>query len=364
MKLSQLKKALEPLRRFGNEEENLEIETDEGTIKAVLRALLPSEETYCNQFARDFLGQVMEEEGLELTDKLPKDVGLRYLDAFRTEVVSFALVQIGEMDLRSVQEIEDDDGMKIARHVAIRNLIKEGWSRSMLTIAFSRYGDLVTRIAQKAEKIAKDSVEDLDVRIRLTEKRLENLKRERERRAQGDPSITAEQIRSLVAAGEAFEKDIEEGIEVAQELRERAEALAHDQEAARVPEPEPEPVRTKGPPSPIPDRVPPPSPKPTPPADPAAELAALEQLRLAQEAAARHRQKSLEEQGLRPVPTQRTMKGPNGEDVPVFEMGAGQDVTVLSSRKGDKRHPQDTRQGRLDPTPGAGTRNPNFKPRK
>jgi len=366
MKLSQLKKVLEPLRRFGNEEEVLEIETEAGTIKAVLRALLPSEETHCNQFARDFLEQVMEEEGLAPTDNMPKDVGLRYLDAFRTEVVSYALVEIGSTDLRRVAEIEDDEGMNIPRQVALRNLIEEGWSRSMLTIAFSRYGDLVSRIAQKAEKIAKDSLEDLDVRIQVAEKRLENLKRERGRRAQGDPSITAEQIRNLVSAGEAFEKEIEEGIEVAQELRERADALAHDRE---VPEPEPEPepeppkAQTKGPPSPIPDRVPPPSPKPPPPGV-QDELAALEQLRLAQEAAARHRQQSLTQQGMKAATTPQTLTGPDGEALPVFDLGGSGDVTVLSSRTGDKRHPQDTRQGKLDPTPGAGTRNPNFKPRK
>jgi hypothetical protein len=161
------------------------------------------------------------------------------MDSFRTEIVAYSLVQIGSTDLRKMPFIEKFETtpegvkkkVKVEKHVALRELVKENWSRGMLTIAFSHYGNLVTKISEKADKVVAESVADLDAEIERLERRLVGVKEERERRAKGDPSVTTQQIRTLLDAGKQMETEIEAAIEeVGADRRaaERVDALTRD----------------------------------------------------------------------------------------------------------------------------------------
>ena len=74
----------------------------------------------------------------------------------------------------------------------------------MITICFQRYGDLVQKIADKADRVAQTTLPDLDAEIERVEERLKRLKEDRETRAKGDPSVTTQQITSLLEAGKAL----------------------------------------------------------------------------------------------------------------------------------------------------------------
>lgn len=409
MDLQSLRSALEPLTKFGTDEKTFDVE---GTT-VTLRPLLPKEEIAAQQYASAVLVQTQEEEGLGDGDPLTRTAALRYMDQFRIEIISYAIVQIAGTDLRQVEHIETgevtDQGVrvKVPKHVALRNIMTDSWSRGMITIAFSKYGDLITEIAEKADKVAEASVADLDAEIERLERRLESAKQDRERRAAGDPGVTYDQIRGLVSAGEQMEREVAQAVDIVQADREAAEAIrnagedledyqermaeAEAQEAAPEPAPAPVPApEPTPPPQPpphvssavaeavqarqpvIPAAVPPPTPKVQQPpnpegfvssfADPAEDPQALmaDQARIA----AAQRQAAAASRADLGDPLSRakqvgTVTGPKGEEIPTFQLPS----ETISGR--GRKPAKEAAPAPADPPidkPQTGTINPNFKP--
>ncbi len=278
MKLKSLKAALAPLTKFGQDEISFELGTpEEETLKVYLRPLVPKEEIECQKRAREILLRAQEEEGEKA--EVSRAAAIQYFDMFRIEVISYALVQVGEHDFRKEKFIETDEVLangtpvRVPLNQALRDLISEEWSRSMITICWTKYGDLMTKIAQKAEKVAEQTVADMDAEItRLTE-RLTKLRAEREERAKGDPTVTMDQIKALTNLGEALERELDDTIQRAQfekELQKRDEEVddgyseeeVEDSQEEEEPPPAPTPAPRK---SVIPPVVPPPTAKVAPP---------------------------------------------------------------------------------------------------
>lgn len=422
MDLQSLRAAIEPLSKFGADELTFEIE---GT-SVTLRPLLPDEDIAVQQYAAAVLAQTQEEEGLGDDDPLTRAAALKYMDRFKAEAIAYSLVQVGPTNLRNVKTIETgeitDEGTKIRipKHVALRQIILESWSRGMITVAFSRYGDLVMRIAEKADEVARENIADLDAEIERLERRLKDAREERERRAKGDPSITMQQIRSLVDAGEAMERELDDTITEAREGRRAADnirdaarqrqAEVEAEEAAEAQlrrasemqdemglgdllgdevEDEPEVPLTRAVRQPvIPPAAPPPTPRAKPPTNPEGFVSSFsdpdedprameaEYARITMAAAAARRA-STENLGAPPTMDDArqvgTAKATNGKDVPVFQLPSADH----SLAPDPKRRPPETISGRednggkggkkklnpnLDPDPRRGTINPNFKP--
>ena len=391
MDLNTLKAALKPLTQFAQDELSFVIPMEGSEVEVTLRPLLPKEEIACQQFSAGILAASQEEEGTEDDDALTRASALQYFDHFRTGVISYALVQIGTTDLRKEKYIETGKVLsggakeRVERHVALRDIISESWSRAMITICFSKYGDLITTLSEKADKIASESVQDLDAEIERMERRVLSLKQEREKRAHGDPSVTAQQIRSLVNAGKALEGEVDNAIDQVRKdtLRQEAIKAAEAQEAAEREEagsapPEP-PAATPTPkPAPrrpvTPRRVPPPTAPVTPPEfrssfeepdHPDSEGAQLDRLRAAQNAAAEASRSVLEgeedprgavsravEVGAMRGPDGKLMRGPDGEPVRAFKLPA---ETISARGRGPGQRPK------MDQA-AQGTINPNFKP--
>jgi len=271
MDLSSLTQALKPLSQFGQDELDFEVDGTE----VHLRPLLPREEVICQERAAEILAQAKEEEQLEDNDEVTRALSLKYFDQFRAEVIGFALVQVGPHDFRGLQGIHTgevlDNGTRVQVPLqrALRDLINKTWSRAMLTICFAKYGDLVTKIAEKADRIARESISDLDEEVERLERRLKAVKEERAKRAKGDPSATTQQIQNLVSAGEALQKDVDAAIQASQEDRRLAEEIRQAAQEDTPPEPEaPSEVQVR-PPAPrrqsvVPKRAPPPTAPPTP----------------------------------------------------------------------------------------------------
>lgn len=216
MNLDLLKQALEPLSDYGKDE--LEIEVN--NTKVVLKPLLPKEEIECQKYAASILADLQDSTEQEL---MSRHAALDYFDKFRIEVISYSLVQIGATNLRKVSTIETGDTLpngvakRVPRHLALRSIIEENWSRAMITICFSKYGDLITQLAEKAEKTVEMSISDLDAEIQRLGVLITNLEEDRDRRLAGDPSVTKQQIATLVDVGNNLNTHIEETIEQQQE---------------------------------------------------------------------------------------------------------------------------------------------------
>lgn len=407
MNLQELRGALKPLKLFGTEE--LIFDVEDTTV--AMRPLLPQEEVTAQQYAASLLE---EEAGEDADDKvLSRASALRYFDQFRTEVIAYALVQVGDLDLRGVTHIETGEtlesgvAVRVAKHIALRELISAEWSRAMITVCFSRYGDLVTKIAEKADKIAQSSLSDLDAEIERVEKRLEDLKEERELRAAGDPSVTTKQIRSLISAGEALEREVDHTIDMAREERKAADAIRRaameelEQEDADaledlesgIPSSEPPPPAeppVSEPPAPaeprqsvIPPRADPPTKKVPRPdmdtpegfvssfADPEEDPRALDAEAARIVAARNHAaEKAREEIAADPL-SQAEHLGTvreGGKDIPTFKLPTSdlgdpvQKETETISGRGRKEKGKKGKRIPVDPDPRRGTINPNFKP--
>ena len=413
MNLDALKSAVAPLTKFGQEELTFTVPDEQGNeILVALRPLLPREETACQQYAAAILTQTQEEDGQGDDDPLTRAAALRYFDQFRTEIISYAIVQIGKTDLRQVSHIETGEtlgngvAVKVTRQMALRGIIEESWSRGMITITFSKYGDLITKIAEKADKVAKESMADLDAEVERLERRLKNVKADREKRAKGDPSVTAQQIQALVRAGQAMEDEMDQTIAEAKAAREVSEAIrmaaeVADEEIEELEEEveeveevieEPPPVQKTSQPrrSVIPPTAPPPTAAPAPPqfrssfgdaSDADSEAIELERLMVAEAAVAAAKEPSpekmkaaraaatqasralledegspvsrAEQQGYMIGPDGQIARGPDGQPIPTYKLPS----ETISPRK--KEGPG----GKTDINPKPkGVLNPNFKP--
>ena len=264
--LNTLKQALEPLSKVGRDEHTFEV----GGINVTLRPLLPLEEVAVQRYTASVLDDIQSQEGLADADQMSRASMLDYFDRFRIEIIANAIVQVGDLDLRDVERIptgeflENGTPIVTSRTLAMREVV-QGWSRAMITICFQRYGDLVQKIADKADKVAQTTLPDLDAEIERVEERLKRLKEDRETRAKGDPSVTTQQITSLLEAGKALEQKADLALDRAKaeaglrRAEKEVEAIEKQEAAQASPEPEAAP----------PEPTPPPARKPViPPASP------------------------------------------------------------------------------------------------
>lgn len=345
MNLDMLKQAMKPIQDFGKDEISIEVNGSAVT----LRTLLPAEEVACQKYATGVLDRIKDEIDLE-NDYMSRHGALDYFDKFRIEVISYSICQIGELDFRGVDYIETGEVLpngtpkKITKELALRNLIEESWSRAMITICFSKYGDLVTKLSEQAEKIASRSISDLDAEIQRLETKLEKTKQERDKRAVGDPSVTAVQIKNLVEVGRVMEEEMEEASKRAEELEtEREREIAIEKERLRKLDEErrkQEEAKKKAAPkrqSVIPEEVPPPTPAPQPTRE------QIEQAR-------------------------KGSKTPEGDllgtATPVGSVKGIEAYRLPSQTISDRGQNSAPRPAQLDPDPRKSSANPNFKPRR
>lgn len=408
LNIDELKGVMAPLNKFGQDEITFSVPSDSGEVEVTLRALYPREEIAAQRYAAAILEKAIADEGAGENSNLSRPTAIEYMDAFRAEIVAYALVQIGRTDLRQMPFIEKTEGtkkVKIEKHVAIRELVRDNWSRGMLTIAFSHYGNLVTKIAEKADKVVAESVADLDAEIERLERRLAGVREERERRAKGDPSVTSQQIKTLLEAGQQMERDIEQAIDEVDAERRAATHVDHitrearpddldfsdlagegaDEEAApeveeAPPAPPPAPARASSRQPVIPPRVPPPTQPPRPaeqfrssfeddthPDSQAVELQRLEAAEAAAHAAARRRLPGMEEAVSLTMQAEdlgvvlgedgQPKRGSDGEPMRAFRL-----PTETISPRGRQAPPaQPTRPPVINQPPKGGELNPKFR---
>jgi hypothetical protein len=235
MDLSTLQSVLAPLATVGKDEREFSIEGQ--TI--VVRPLLPHEEVAVQRFAVASLDEIKEEQPTPEDQAMSRADALDYFDRFRIEVIAHSIVEINGTDLRNVEYIATGETtssgveVKVLRAEAMRKIIRENWSRTMVTGAFTQYGELIEALGQKADGIAVLAETDLEVEIERVTERLKELKKQRKDRAKGDSAITKEQVEHFVGMGERQEEATQQLIDHHKKQDEAKEA-AEKAKAARL----------------------------------------------------------------------------------------------------------------------------------
>jgi hypothetical protein len=172
--LKALEAAINRVENVRRHEFTFEVEGQEIT----LRILRPDEEAEVQKYA-----QV----ALENVESADQGSYMDLMNRMRHATLGFAIIRLGELDLRNVEYIEtgehDDHGNPISmpKWEAIANLVRE-WGQHMLSEISQRYGDLVDRAEIHAAKAVKYDSVDLDSEIQRVESRLKDLRSARTKR--------------------------------------------------------------------------------------------------------------------------------------------------------------------------------------
>lgn len=183
-----------------------EITFDVRDVPVTMRALTADEEALVQRYARDGGG----------TDGEEDSDGLTLLERYKRATLSYAIVQVGSMDFRNEEFISTGEvtekgvPVRLPKHRAIRKII-DSWARVATLSLFQKYLELITRIDAEAERAVKFDTQDLDREIARAEKRVADLKAEKERaaiaRGTGSPIMLGEadkaaqeQIRGLMSS--------------------------------------------------------------------------------------------------------------------------------------------------------------------
>ena len=170
-----LASALAPIEQVGHGE----VTFDVGKIPVTLRVLVPEEETEVQRFAQQaFVGEAGKA-GDNIT-------AMDYLEKFKLAVLSYALVAAGDQDLRGVEFIETEEVLKngqkvkLPRYLAMRQMVSK-WSGPVRLAMFKKYTELLGRVEKQAEAAIEFEPSNIDAEIERLEKRMAQLKAEKER---------------------------------------------------------------------------------------------------------------------------------------------------------------------------------------
>lgn len=259
--LQDLENAFSPITEIGREELTFEACGRSMTVRQV-----PSEEEVeVSRYARVHLEQVAED-----APDSDKEAALQsFLDRFKIGILSYAIVEIDDMDLRDVDFIPTgevlDNGVpvRITKFQAIEKIIS-GWPRNVLNSVYVMYGELSTRIELKAEKVIHFKHTDLDAEIERLETRLADLKKAKAEQGKGPRDPLAEKVKAVNSV-DVQTKNIEDRMTEARQTVGADRVLGEEETVSQVSHPEPDdepPVVVTSAPSRTQDEAPVSSPPP------------------------------------------------------------------------------------------------------
>jgi len=164
MNLSDLQKAFKPLLELSHQERKLNL----AGVNIVLRTITPKEES-------------------EIQKSLPALNGdeetspVEFVDVFRKETLARSIVQIEDLDLRSLQYLETGEEkngvrVKITKVEAVSRVI-ENWSRAIVVSAFQEF----TNLLEEQEKLLKQKLDftpdNKDAEKEILKSRIEEIER-------------------------------------------------------------------------------------------------------------------------------------------------------------------------------------------
>lgn len=174
--LNSLKNAFSKIAEIGKGEETFDLN---GT-KITVRLLLPSEEIEVQKQSSFAYTEEGKESGENSTLATTK-----YLETFKLGVLSYAIVQVNDLDLRNTEFIPTGENLpngkpvKITKTKAVKDLLLS-FSRRALDTIFQKYTDLSTKTDIESDKSLEYTPIDISEEITRLEERLEELKRKQE----------------------------------------------------------------------------------------------------------------------------------------------------------------------------------------
>lgn len=160
LNLSQLKELMAPLSDLCQKEKEVVITG----IKICIKHLTPKEELDVQRLLPD-----MEE-----------TTAVEFADVFRRETLARSIVQVGELDLRSLTEIETGEVLptglpvKISKEEAVVQVM-DGWSKYLLSKLFEQYGTLSEEIEKEMDESLQLNIEDTEIEKEQLESRIVEL---------------------------------------------------------------------------------------------------------------------------------------------------------------------------------------------
>jgi hypothetical protein len=252
--MQQLSAALEPVRQIGTEEITFHV----GETEITLRLANPKEEVEAQTYARQSLGE--DEEG-------ERHVIMSYLDHVKVGYLSYAIMKLGDMDLRGVERIETGEKLEnnkmvtVPRHMALRDLLWS-WNRLVLVGMFKKYSELITKTQQAVEEAIEFEPSDIGAEIERLEERVAELKRLQEEENADDE--TTERLKALAQMeGTELDPGTPEVPEEATDATRVPVAPPEAQEPVEAPQEPPQRASRKRSPI-LPERVAPPVDQPVP----------------------------------------------------------------------------------------------------
>lgn len=224
--MQQLSAALEPVRRIGTEENTFLV----GDTGITLRLTTPKEEVEAQAYARGSLGEGDDEEG-------ERHVIMSYLDHVKVGYLSYAIVRLGDLDLRGAERIETGEALEngkmvsIPKHLALRDLLWS-WNRLVLVGLFKKYSELITKTQQAVEDAIEFEPTDLGSEIDRLQERIEELKR-----LQEESKIDDEATERLLSLAEVDGTEMEMGAAPVEVPEEATDTTQVPEAAPQVPEP-------------------------------------------------------------------------------------------------------------------------------
>lgn len=178
-----------------------------------------------------------------------------YLDRMRIGTLSYAVVQIDNLDLRGVSVIEtgeilDGKPVLMPKHEAVRSILST-WPRHLLHFCFLKYGELLQkneRDAVKAIDFNDTNIDDELERLRSRIEELEDIKAKRNEELSTEKSPTA-QTHRIVKVGQEQMGKIQETLDKVRAPQPRQESVREEVSPPPAPEeiqyveiPEPSPA--------------------------------------------------------------------------------------------------------------------------
>lgn len=176
MLLEQLKKALEPIVELSRAETIVDVLGTE----VHLRLLSPDEELQCQQEAQQFIADFSDEDEIE---DLSRTKAIRFLDGFRLSILSRAIVQINELDLRGVDYLETGEELangvkvKILKTQAVRDILLQ-FPRQIQVVLMQKFHILTESISVVVEENLDGDFSDDEAEIQSMEENLQRKKNE------------------------------------------------------------------------------------------------------------------------------------------------------------------------------------------
>ena len=174
LRISSLRAATAAISEISKKERSFSVA---GTV-VVMRRLSVEEDLSAQREAR----QVFNQED-EAADRVDRVVFMQFIELLRLNTLAFAIVQIGDTDLRGVKYVELEEEVspglpkKVKKAEAVKGIVEE-WSLEVKQGLLELYGKLVSEMEEEADKrILLENV-DIDSEINRLKKKAEALQKE------------------------------------------------------------------------------------------------------------------------------------------------------------------------------------------